>query len=284
MTFLLTLILLTPTAFDLSEVRTEGNLERRAELALDNANTAIDHAREFARLGQYDKLHQAVLEVQQSVELCQESLEAAGKERDFLTAAEADQVRLVQEPNERLKLYTQFLNLRLELLRQSFASTKPGRSIFIHDTLEDLTRIVEAIDTVSDDALRRKVDIDKGLAAVMAAERPVVEELTKITDAPPRDYARYKFTIEQAIETLQDSVELAGQDLKTRTESLAAKDKQDKKERDEIGTETDAKEAARAADKKDAKASAADPAAQKKKAPTLRRKSEIEQQGKEKDK
>ena len=207
---------------------------------------------------------------------------ASARERDFLTAFEADQVRLVQEPNERLKLYVQFLSQRMELLKQTFASTKAGRSIFIHDSLEDLTKIIEAIDTVSDDALRRKVDIDKGLAVVMAAEKPLIEELTKVTDAPPKDYSRYKFTIEQAIETLKDSVELAGQDLKTRTEGLAAQDKREKKQRDEIGHETDAKEAAKMAAKKETEGAV--PAAQKKKTPTLKRKSETESQDKEKDK
>jgi hypothetical protein len=80
MTLLLSLLLLHTAAFDLGEVRNEPNLERRAELALENANGAIDHAKEFAKLGQFDKLHLSVVEVQQSVELCQESLEAAGKD------------------------------------------------------------------------------------------------------------------------------------------------------------------------------------------------------------
>ena len=80
MTLLWTLILLSPAGLDLADVRSEANPERRAELALDNANTAIDHARAYAKLGEYDKLHAAGIEVQQSVELCQESLEAAGKD------------------------------------------------------------------------------------------------------------------------------------------------------------------------------------------------------------
>jgi hypothetical protein len=195
------------------------------------------------------------------------------QERDFLTPDEADQVREIQEPNKRLALYVKFAQLKMELLRQSLASTKPGRSIFIHDTLEDLTRLVEAIDTVSDDAIRRKVDIDNGLALVIDAEKPILEELNKITGAPPKDYARYKFTIEQAVETLQDSAELAGQDLKTRGAALAQHDKRDKAERDEIGSTTDAKEAADKVAKKDAANAPGAPPV--KKAPTLRRKGEV---------
>ncbi len=193
------------------------------------------------------------------------------QDRDFLTPDEADQVREIQEPNKRLTLYVKFAKLRMELLRQSLASTKPGRSIFIHDTIEDLTRVIEAIDTVSDDAIRRKVDIDPGLALVIDAEKAIMEELNKVVEAPPKDYARYKFTVEQAVETLQDSVDLANQDLKTRSAELAQRDKREKAERDENGTETDAKQAAQKVAKKDADKTA--PAS--KKAPTLRRKGEV---------
>lgn len=200
---------------------------------------------------------------------------AWAQDRDFLTPDEADQVRVVQEPNQRLTLYIKFAKLRMELLRQSMASTKPGRSIFIHDTIEDLTRIIEAIDTVSDDALRRKVNIDKGLALVVEGEKPILEQLNKIIESQPRDYSRYKFTIEQAVETLQDSIELAGQDLGSRTAALSDRDKRDKKARDEMGTETDAKKATEVAKEKEN----APPA---KKAPTLRRKGEVPDKDKDK--
>lgn len=194
------------------------------------------------------------------------------QERDFLTPDEADQIREIQEPNKRLAIYLKFAQLRMEMLKQSLASTKSGRSIFIHDTLEDLTRVIEAIDTVSDDAIRRKVDIDLGLAQVIEAEKAIAEGLKKVIDSPPKDYARYKFTIEQTMETLNDSTELAGQDLKTRSSELAQRDKREKAERDEIGTETDARKAVEKSEKKQASATAG-PAT--KKAPTLRRKGEV---------
>jgi len=58
-------------------------------------------------------------------------------ERDFLTVDETDQVRMAQDPNDRLKLYAHFAQERLHLLKQMFKSQKPGRSALIHDTLDD---------------------------------------------------------------------------------------------------------------------------------------------------
>ncbi len=77
MPFVLFLLL---SSLDLESVRNESNLERRAELALENANEAIDKAKRFAADSQFDKLHLAVVEVQDSVELCHEALASTGKD------------------------------------------------------------------------------------------------------------------------------------------------------------------------------------------------------------
>ena len=68
------------SSLDIESVRNEANLERRAELALENANEAIDRAKQFAVDAKFDKLHLAVVEVQDSVELCHETLAATGKD------------------------------------------------------------------------------------------------------------------------------------------------------------------------------------------------------------
>jgi hypothetical protein len=195
----------------------------------------------------------------------------SGQARDFLTADEVDQVRLTaQDPNARLELYAKFARLRLDMIKQSLAKEKPGRSGFIHQTLEDYTRIIEAIDTVADDALKRGATITEGISAVAEAERRMAVELKMIEESDPSDLERYKFALTTAIETTQDSLELSELDLAERKKDVDHKEAQDRKKLQEMMTPQEAKERAKAEQKQ-----AAAEAKQQKKAPTLRRKGEV---------
>lgn len=192
---------------------------------------------------------------------------APAQERDFLTADEADQIRETQEPNLRLRLYVKFAQQRIALLQQLLGKEKAGRSALIHDTLEDYARVIEAIDTVADDALKRKVSIAEGIKAVAEAEQQMLDALKKLDEKPGKDYSRYEFVMKQAIETTADSAELSAQDLSQRATEVAAKEKKEKDEREAIMSPEDKEQ------KKVAEQKTGDQTQRKK--PTLRRKGEL---------
>jgi len=66
-------------ALDLTTVRTEPNLEKRSDLALEYANTALDSARDAINAGDAGKVQSALGEVRESVELSWHSLTDTGK-------------------------------------------------------------------------------------------------------------------------------------------------------------------------------------------------------------
>jgi len=189
--------------------------------------------------------------------------------RDFLTAAEVDQVRLTQDPNERIALYLTFAKSRAEQIEQAVAQAKPGSSRFVHDLLEDYTKIIEAIDTVSNDALRRKVDITVGTKQIAETNKALSAQLEKVRESNPKDLSRYEFALDQAIDTTRDSAELASEDLSKRSAEEITKAEKEQKER-QASMRPEEVEEKKEEVKKEAET--------KRKAPTLRRKGEVVKQ------
>jgi hypothetical protein len=181
-------------------------------------------------------------------------------QRDFLTSDETDQIREAQDANDRVQLYIHFAKQRVDQVRQLLAKEKPGRSALIHDLLEDYGNMIDAIDTVTDDALKRKGNVTVGVAAVQAGEKELLESLQKIEAVHPKDEARYAFALKQDIDSTNDSLELAGEDISQRSTEVAAKEEKEKKDREAMMQPKD-REQAQIADKKEAET--------KKKAPSL---------------
>ncbi|MGD0199758.1 MAG: hypothetical protein ABSD27_03305 [Bryobacteraceae bacterium] len=189
-------------------------------------------------------------------------------QRDFLTADEVDQVREAQDPSDRLKLYLQFARQRLDQVQQLFKEQKAGRSGMIHDLLEEYGQIIDAIDTVADDALQRKLDIALVMKAVAEAETGFLPVLEKIRDSQPTDLERYEFMLAQAIETTRDSLEASREDLGQRAAEVGEREKREKEQIESVTGPRDL------AAKKAAEAKRADEAAQQPKKPTLLKKGE----------
>ena len=186
-------------------------------------------------------------------------------QRDFLTADEIDQIKEAQEPALRLQLYAKFAKQRVDMVQSLFSKDKPGRSILMHDALEDYSKILDAIDDVTDDALLRKLEVKLGLQAVVTAEQQMLPVLQKIQSSQPKDLERYDFALKQAIETTQDSLQSSQEDLGQRSKEVEARDARDKKELETLTKPTDGD--AKSADGKKAESDQQ----KKRKPPTLKR-------------
>lgn len=163
------------------------------------------------------------------------STAAAFAPRDFLTSDEVEKIREAQEPNERLKLYVLFARQRMDQLQQAISKEKKGRSLQIRELLEDYAGLIDAIDNVSDDALKRKGGLtSEGTTAVSAAEKRFLAQLQKIQDSSPADLELYDTALKEAIAATSDSMELAQGDLGKRAVQLTAEDDKAKKEREKI--------------------------------------------------
>jgi len=190
---------------------------------------------------------------------------AALAQREFLTNDEIEKIREAQEPNMRLKLYILFARQRIDQLQQQIAKDKKGRSAMVRELLEDYSQIIDAIDTVSDDALKRKVDIAAGVAAVADAEKKMVAVLQKIEDSQPHDLDMYEVALKDAIGNTTDSLDNTQQDLGRRAEVVTAKAAEEKKKVESVTTPDRVKEQK----VEDAKAEMGDDGKPKRKPPTL---------------
>jgi hypothetical protein len=190
-------------------------------------------------------------------------------QRDFLTADEVEKVRDAQEPNLRLKLYSQFAQERIDLIKHLLDKEKAGRSALIHDVLDEYCKILDAIDTVADDALTRKLDVKAGLDLVASQEKQMLPYLQKVADSHPRDMERYDFLLKQAIDATTDSLDAAQEDLGKRTQDVEAREQREKQERRDAMSPVE-REGEAAQDKQAAQTKAVEESKQKK-APTLYR-------------
>jgi hypothetical protein len=163
-------------------------------------------------------------------------------QREFLTNDEIDKIREAQDPNLRLKIYLVFAKQRLDQLQQQIAKDKKGRSLTVRQLLEDYGQIIDAIDTVSDDALKRKVDVSPGVAEVSEGEKKFLVQLRKIEDGHPHDLDMYEVSLKNAIETTSDSILTAAEDLGKRAEVVTAKAEEEKKKLESLSTPEQLKE------------------------------------------
>jgi len=132
---------------------------------------------------------------------------ATAQQREFLTDGEIYQIREAQEPDQRLKLYVQFAQQRLDAVEKELAGSDADRARRIHQNLSEYDRIIDAIDRNVEQALGRHDLMRKGLEAALKAEPEFLKLLEAFRARNPKDLREYRFILDQAVETTKDSLE-----------------------------------------------------------------------------
>ncbi len=164
---------------------------------------------------------------------------AAARKHDPLTEAESDQLREVaMEPGKRLKLYINFAEARLLAIDQLRSDPKmaPGRGQKIHDLLEDFTSILDEINDNLDTYQGRPLNKDdrkefhKGLKEVIEASGKFdlkLKTLKSATQTDPQaqqEAADFRFVLQDAIDALRSSSEMAHEYLNAKDEEPEKKE------------------------------------------------------------
>lgn len=133
---------------------------------------------------------------------------------EFLTDGEILEIRDAQDPNHRLKLYAEFAQRRLDAIAKLMDGSEPGRGERIHGQLEEYDRIIDAIDKNVDQAAQRRDIMRKGLEHALKNEPQFLRLLESIRDRNPKDLDDYRFILDRAIESTEDSIEGLSEVLK----------------------------------------------------------------------
>jgi len=145
--------------------------------------------------------------------------------REYLSPEEIDEIREAQEPADRMKAYVQFARARLDRIEKEMVKPSADRGGLIHDLLYQYDQIIDAIDNVATLGEIKRFLMRKGLDAAIRAEPEFLKRLKDLEAKNPKDVEEFRYMLQQAIDTTQDSLE----ELKDQYAKLPADKKEEKR-------------------------------------------------------
>ncbi|HTR67932.1 MAG TPA: hypothetical protein VMH85_19275 [Terriglobales bacterium] len=144
--------------------------------------------------------------------LCLLPAAPAQTRHDPLNQLEIDQLRdTAQEPEKRLPLYVQFARERLVAVEKMRADPKvQDRGAQTHDGLDDFLSVYNELDDNVDNFADRRDDIRKPLKLIIEADTEFQSKLRAIKDAAgvsPQEASQYEFVLQDALGTVDDSID-----------------------------------------------------------------------------
>ena len=131
-------------------------------------------------------------------------------QRDFLTHDEINLVRDAQEPENRIALYLDIAQLRLDSIRTAITSSKPdGRRV--QRNLSDYIQVCEAILMTIEEARQAREPIPKSIEQMELRVPEYLGYLQSINTSSSPAWADYQFTLDEAILMTSELSEEAAQ-------------------------------------------------------------------------
>ncbi|MFB3815225.1 MAG: hypothetical protein ACE14L_14050 [Terriglobales bacterium] len=152
--------------------------------------------------------------------------------RDPLNQAEVNQLRdAAQEPDKRLLLFVKFIRARMDALEKTHSDPRimAGRWQQVHDLLEDLDALVQEMDDNVEEYAKRRYDIRKPLVKVIELDGELQSKLRAIKEAAGAEMKDYAFALENAIESVNSSLDSARQVAQEQEAAVEAAKKAKKK-------------------------------------------------------
>ena len=143
------------------------------------------------------------------------SAEAQKEQRQPLTEPQIEQIREAGvDPDERVKLYTKFLQERVDSIKGLIPRIHSGaRSKRMDDELQDLTALMDELGSNLDQYAERKADLRKSLKSLSESTPHWVDVLRGLQSEPGFDLSR-----KEAIDSGKDLADQITQMLKEQTD------------------------------------------------------------------
>lgn len=133
---------------------------------------------------------------------------AAQGEKDYLSDEEADKIRDVQDPGDRIKLYMSFAQDRLD--KFEYELNRPQHEAQYDDILNNLMNgyvgcVDDAADQI-DEAQEKQIDIRAAVKDMKEKDTAFLAKLEKLDQASGPDFEAYRYTLEDAIEGTKEAI------------------------------------------------------------------------------
>ena len=155
----------------------------------------------------------------------------AQQKGDFLTEDEQDKLREAQDPSERIKIYLEFEQARLDRFdnfRNKPADPRYDNGAYMDGLLTQYIGLNDELKNWIDDQYDRNGDMRRGLHLLLDEGPKQLEQLHRIQQSPDANTADYADSLRDAIDDLTDTLDGGTKALSDQEKKFGAMKREEK--------------------------------------------------------